>query len=588
MSLLRTSLFRTSFLTAAALTALSSALLAAPAQPRMALPGGMTPLASVSQPLGVTAPSAAVPLAISLPLRNQAQMQQLLQDLYNPSSSRYGQFLTPAEFAAQFGPTQADYNAVIAFAQSQGLTVTHTHPERTLLDVSGPASAIQSAFGVTLRQYVSPAGAVFHAPDSAPSVPASLAGRISAVCGLDTSVKRSTNLQQRQSVSISNAASVPPGSGPFGGVVPTDIRTAYNLTSTGLTGAGQTLAVFELDTYTPKDVLRYERNFFLPTVPLQNVLVDSTDPNFPLYPGGGTAEVVLDIDLQIALAPKAAKVMVYIAPNTDQGVVDSYQQIATDDQAKSISSSWATFEDEVSGTSLFGEAVAFQQMALQGQSIFTSAGDTGGVDRNTGNLSAGDPSGQPFVCSVGGTTLSVQSPGKNEDYLSETTWNDGPASAGGGGVSIFWPVPFYQKNAAGLTAKAFPKSGVSATMRNVPDISLNADPATGYLIYVTDPSAGAGYFQYGGTSCSAPLWAGFAALVNQSRANASKGTIGFINPALYSFGPGGANAARYSLDFHDIADGSNNNPFLAVPGYDDATGLGTFNGANLISDLTGF
>ncbi len=583
MSLFRTSL-RTSLLTAAALSALSSALLAAPAPTRTALPGGVTPLVSVSQPLGATPPTAKVPLAISLPLRNQAQMQQLIQDLYNPSSSRYGQFLTPAQFAAQFGPTQADYNAVIAYAQSQGLTVTRTHPERTLLDVSGSASAAQAAFAVTLRQYAAPDGTVFHAPDSAPSIPASLAGRISAVCGLDTSAKRTTNLQQRQPA----AASVPPGTGLGGSVVPTDIRTAYNLTSTGLTGAGQTLAVFELDTYTPKDVLRYERNFFLPVVPLQNVLVDSTDPNFPLYPGGGTAEVVLDIDLQIALAPKAAKVMVYIAPNTDQGVVDNYQQIATDNQAKSISSSWATFEDRVSGTSLFGEAVAFEQMALQGQSIFTSAGDTGGLDTGTGQLSAGDPSGQPFVCSVGGTTLSVQSPGVNENYLSETTWNDALNSAGGGGVSIFWPVPFYQKNAATLTANAYPDSGVSATMRNVPDISLNADPNTGYLIYVTDPAAGAGYFQYGGTSCSAPLWAGFAALVNQSRANAGKGTIGFINPALYSFGPGGANASRYSLDFHDIADGSNNNPFLAVPGYDDATGLGSFDGANLIGDLTKF
>ncbi len=576
-----------SVLTATVLAALSSTLMAAPAQPRVALPGGFSPLAAVSEPLGTVSPTAKVSLAISLPLRNQNLMQQMLHDLYDPTSSSFGQYLTPAQYAAQFGPTTADYAAVAAFAKANGLTVTRTYPERTLLDVTGPAAAVQAAFGVSLRQFESPNGAIFQAAVTPPTIPAAMQGRISAVTGFDSATIRYPQLQRRDAGSMLDAPNAG-GTGPNGSFVPTDIRTAYNLTSTGLDGTGQTLAVFELDTYTSKDVLRYERNFNLPVVPLENVLVDPTDPDFPLYPGGGTGEVILDIDLQIALAPKAAKVLVYIAPNTDQGVVDCYQQIATDNRAKSISTSWATFEDQVSGTALFGESVAFQQMALQGQSIFTSAGDTGGVNRSTGNVVAGDPSGQPFVCSVGGTTLRVKSSGVNESYLSETTWNDGPSSAGGGGVSVYWPIPFYQKAAATLTAKAYPKSGVSATMRNVPDVSLNADPNTGYLIYVTDPSAGTGYYTYGGTSASAPLWAGFTALVNQSRAKVGKGTIGFPNPALYSFGPGGASAARYTSDFHDIADGSNNIPFIAEPGFDNATGLGTFNGANLIADLTAF
>lgn len=579
--------FKTTVLTATVLAAFSSALMAVPAQPRVALPGGFSPLAAISEPLGAVSPASKISLAISLPLRNQVLMQQMLQELYDPNSALFGQYLTSAQFAAQFGPTPADYAAVAAFAKAKGLTVTQTYPERTLLDVTGPASAVQAAFGVSLRQYESPNGEVFRAAVTQPTIPATMRGRISAVTGFDSAAIRYPQFQKRDT----STALVSPnagGTGLGGSFVPTDIRTAYNLTSTGLDGTGQTLAVFELDTYTPKDVLRYERNFFLPVVPLENVLVDPADPDFPLYPGGGTGEVILDIDMQIALAPKAAKVLVYIAPNTDQGVVDCYQQIATDNRAKSISTSWATFEDQVSGTALFGESVAFQQMALQGQSIFTSAGDTGGVNRRTGDVTAGDPSGQPFVCSVGGTTLRVKSSGVNENYLSETTWNDGPASAGGGGVSVFWPIPFYQKAAATLTANAYPNSGVSATMRNVPDVSLNADPNTGYLVYVTDPSAGAGYFIYGGTSASAPLWAGFTALANQSRAKVGKRPIGFPNPALYSFGPGGATASHYASDFHDIADGSNNIPFIAEPGFDNATGLGTFNGANLIADLTAF
>ncbi len=606
------SLLRTSVLTAAALVSLTSALLSAPAQAapqsaRIALPGGTPSLAAVSSLSGPTDSAAPISIDISLPLRSRPQLNQLLSDIYDPSSARYGQYLTPQQFAAQYGPTQADYNAVIAWARSQGLTVTGTHPEHTLLGVSGSAATVGAAFGVQLYDFESPSGRIFHAPLSAPTVPSGFSGRISGVIGLDNATERTPNLRRQEPVSVLAGGSTEQGSGPLGGLTPKDLRTVYNLNKTGLDGSGQTLALFELDSYTVKDVLRYERTFGLPIVPLENINVDTTDSSFPRVPGGGTSEVILDIDMQIAFAPRASKVLVYVGPNTGQGSLDTYQQIATENRAKQISTSWGLWEDneigaDANGTFIVSPSVnaedqIFLQMAVQGQTIYSAAGDNGGVDRYDASPTAyfaQDPAAQPLMCSVGGTTLTVAKPGVDETYKSETTWNAGSylAGAGGGGVSIFWGLPSYQKAAATLSHSVSPS--VSIYARNVPDVSLVSDPGTGVDVYVTDPATGPNYYTYGGTSDASPMWAGFTALVNQGRAQAGKGPIGFINLALYSFGPGGVNrytqaggavTDHYALDFHDIADGSNNIPYPAIKGYDLATGLGTFNGGNLLNDL---
>ncbi len=602
MILLRRSLRAAALLAGLASTALSGSAFAAPAA-RTALPGLAPSLVSVSSPAGPVAPNTTISFVLTLPLRNQPKITQLLSDLYDPASKSYGQYLTPQQFADQFGPTQADYSAVISWAKAQGLTVTGTHPERTLLDLSGSAAAVQQAFQVTLNYYESPSGRLYYSPSGTPSLPAGIALVTSGVVGLDNAAVRVPNITRPVSpASIlegGSAAAPPAGSGPGGTLIPSDIRTVYNLNGAGLDGAGQTLGLFELDSYSRTDALHYEKAVGLPSVPLENVFVDVTDPKFPLRPGAGTTEVMLDIDLQAALAPKAAKIIVYIGPNTGQGVLDTYQQIATENRAKQISTSWGLWEDNLlgydfntgqvylSGT-VNAENAIFTQMAIQGQTIFAAAGDNGGVDRNDQTpfaYFAQDPAAQPLMCSVGGTSLTVVKPGADETYKSETTWNfDGNYlnGAGGGGVSIFWPQFTFQSRAVQFATAA---SGVSKFARNVPDVSLNSDPNTGYLVYVTDPAAGAGFYQYGGTSAAAPLWAAFTALVNQQRAALGKGVIGFISPALYSYGPGGANASRYGADFHDIKDGSNNIPYPAIPGYDLATGLGTMNGGNLLADL---
>ena len=449
--------------------------------------------------------------------------------------------------------------------------MTGTHANRLLLDVAGPASAVETAFAVHLNRYQAADGREFRAPDAAPSVPRALAGRLTGVAGLsDAAVRHPHNvrLSAQPDLRPEMAGRPAAGTGPGGGLAPSDIKAAYNLSSVSLDGTGQTLALFELDGYAATDISAYESRFGLRSVPLQNVLVDGAAGTA----GMNADEVTLDIELQIALAPGASKILVYETGPTDANTLDAYSRIAEDDQAKQISTSWGLDEPESAPSTLQAENPIFQQMAAQGQTIYAASGDYGAYD--TGNrrdgLSVDDPASQPYVCGVGGTTLATS--GAGGAYASETTWNSRSIANGasGGGISTVWAIPTWQESA--ITSA----SGDSTAMRNVPDVSLNADPNTGYAIYIQ------GAWQvYGGTSCAAPLWAGFTALVNQQRAAAGLAPLGQAAPVLYPLLSG----ARYGADFHDIANGSTNLYYSAVTGYDDATGLGTLNGANLLTDL---
>jgi len=518
-------------------------------------------------------PSWTLPLALTLPLRHQAELADLLRGQADPADARYGQFLTPQQFADRFSPTQADYDRAAAYARSVGLTVVATHPNRTVLDVSAPAGQAERAFGLHLLVYQSGVdGRYFFAPDAEPRVPAALAAIVSGVVGLDNAAQWRPHSRLRPEPAFSpfldpSALPLQTGSGPGGGLVPTDIKKAYNLAGVTQTGSGQTLALFELDGYTASDITAYETQFGLPAVSLQNVLVDG----YSGAAGSGAGEVTLDIELQAALAPNTTKIVVYEGPNSGAGVVDTYNRIATDNVAKQISTSWGEAENSASASVRSSENTAFQQMASQGQSIFAAAGDSGAYDDGS-TLSVDDPASQPYMTGVGGTALTTT--GAGGAYSSEKTWNGGSVAngGGGGGISTIWPLPSYQSGVVSAASKG------SATMRNVPDVSLDADPNTGYAIYF-----GGKWVVYGGTSCAAPLWAAFTALVNQQRAANGLGTLGFANVPIYAAAKG-ANAAA---DFHDIADGSTNLYYPAVAGYDDATGLGTFNGANLLADLSG-
>lgn len=538
------------------------------------LPGHIPAAVTSAQSVSALSASQPVALALALPLHHQAELDDLLRGLYDPADPRYGQFLTSEQFAARYSPTPAEYARVTAYAKAMGLTVTGTHANRTVLDVSAPAGQIGKAFGLHLLQYRSLSdGRVFYAPDAEPQVPSSLGGLVSGIVGLSSASRWQPHLREKAFSAVSQAldpyaAGRQTGSGPGGGLSPSDIKTAYNLNSVSQTGAGQTLALFELDGYTASDIAAYETKYGLPAVPLQNVLVDG----YSGAAGSGAGEVTLDIELQAALAPGASKILVYEAPNSDAGVVDTYTKIAADNAAKQTSTSWGLAENSATASTRASENTAFQQMAAQGQSIYAAAGDSGAND-NGSTLSVDDPASQPYMTGVGGTAITTA--GAGGAYQSETTWNRGSTAngAGGGGISTIWPIPSYQSGIAGSAA-----SKGSTTKRNVPDVSLDADPNTGYSIYF-----GGSWTIYGGTSCAAPLWAAFTALVNQKRVAAGSSTLGFANTPLYAL----ATTGSYANDFHDIADGSTNLFYPAVTGYDDATGLGTFNGANLLADLGG-
>lgn len=509
--------------------------------------------------------SAPVSVTFILPLRNQEVLEDLLTRLYDPTDKLYGKYLTPEEFNERFSPTEEDYNKVIAYAESQGLEITGTHSNRTLLKASAQTHVMEKTFSLTLDQYQTPSGRQFHAPNNNPQVPTSIASVISGIVGLDNhAVWRSFHIQreitEEQRLAL-NTHAFP--SGPNGGFSPSDIIAAYNLASVRSKGLGQKVALFQLGKYNSSDIDAYSKQFGLPPAKLTNISVSGGAS------GGADGEVTLDIELVHALAPES-EIYVYEGPNTNQGVLDTYNRIATDNIAKTVSTSWGLGEDLNGQTQqLQAENAIFQQMAAHGQTIFAASGDDGAFDDYNVNGSKShvvdDPASQPYVVGVGGTKLSVNQ--QNGSYVSEVVWNEGLGSASGGGVSSVWPIPAWQSNV---------NTTYSKTNRNVPDVSLNADPGTGYAIYFKGQ-----WTVFGGTSCAAPLWAGFAACVNQGLALNNKPSLGFVNPTLYAIGV----SAAYATNFLDIATGDNLF-YHAGPGYDNATGWGSFNGANLYATLT--
>lgn len=517
------------------------------------LPASVTEGAKRFEPANKT-----LSLAIRLPMQNASQLDELLDHLYTPGDPLYGKYLTPQEFTSRFGATRRSFDHVVKYFRNLGCAIGAKHLNRLLLDVKCPQSAVEREFRITVSHWLTPDNEEVQTIDTEPTVPSAMP--IEAINGL-SSIPRHMRLMKLNS----DTGAVPAtGSGPKGGLSPSDIKTAYNLNSISENGAGQTLGLFELDGYQATDISAYASNFSIsPVVSLQNVLIDGASGNA----GSGAAEVTLDIELMMAVAPGASKIIVYEGPNSDTGLIDVYQRIANDNAAKQISTSWGAPEGNTSSATLNSENQIFKQMASQGQSLYAAAGDSGADDNGT-SLSVDDPASQPYATAAGGTTITTNT---DHTYSKETTWwNASTKQGGGGGISAVWPIPSWQVSAVSSI------SGGSTTQRNVPDVALDADPSTGYAIYV-----GGAWNVYGGTSCAAPLWAAYTSLVNQRRATGGLFPLGYANPAIYQVAQG----SNYATDFHDIADGSTNGHYVAVTGYDLATGWGSLDGANLLTDL---
>ncbi|MGA9777732.1 MAG: S53 family peptidase [Verrucomicrobiia bacterium] len=509
-------------------------------------------------------------LAIGLPLRNQTALGEFLVQLYDPHSTNFHKFLAPQEFAARFGPTKQDYQAVIKFATANGFTVNGLHRNRVVLDVEGSVSNVERAFQITLRTYQHPTEARnFFAPDTEPSVPTNLS--VVTIEGLsDYSPPRP--LARKVAASKVRPLSLN-GSGPNGEYAGSDFRNAY-APGTTLNGAGQSVGLLEFSSYYQVDITNYERIIRLTRyVPLTNVVILISRHDH----GPGTAnngEVALDIEQAIAMAPGLSNVIVYEIDSNPSTILS---RMADDDLAMQMSSSWTW--GGAPSTTIDG---IFQQMATQGQSFFQASGDS---DAYTGNemIDSASQTNAPVdstnLTCVGGTTLTMNDSGAS--WSSETVWNynnvSGFANTGsGGGISTYYTIPYWQTNVS------MAANSRSTTFRNIPDVALTADDV--FACYNNGVTNGADYFL--GTSCAAPLWAGFCALVNQQSVAVTGTNVGFLNPALYAI----ANSTNYNACFHDITTGNNigtGTPglFYAVTGYDLCTGLGTPAGTNLINAL---
>jgi hypothetical protein len=502
------------------------------------------------QPLGRLQAVQRLNLAIGLPLRNRQTLANLLEAVCDPASPRFRQYLTPEQFASNFGPSEQDYEAVAAFMSANGLTVTARHPNRLLLDVSGTVADIEKTLHVSLKQYPHPAEArTFYAPDTEPVL--DLAVPVLHISGLD-------NYRLPRPAVIRRAARPPGpnpnlGSGPIGSYMGKDFRAAY-VPGVSLTGLGQAVGLVEFDGFYANDITSYETRAGLPKVPLQTVLLD----NFDGAPGDNNNEVALDIEMAISMAPGLSEVILYEAGSLGNGD-DILNRMATDNLAKQLSSSW-TFTTDATTVQIF------KQLAAQGQSFLNASGDS---DAYTGPIDA--PADSPFITIVGGTTLTAGGPGGG--WVSETVWNWGGGQGSGGGISTFYSLPVWQ---AGLSMVA---NQGALHQRNIPDVAMVADN----VFEIDDNGRGE---TVGGTSCATPLWASFIALVNQQATASGKPTVGFLNPALYAIGQG----AGYTSAFHDITTGNNfpnagATQFVAVAGYDLCTGWGTPAGSNLINAL---
>lgn len=533
------------------------------------LPGHLPALVPHLAANGRLAAATQLNLAIGLPLHDSAGLDNFLAQVYDPASPLFHHFLTPAEFTARFGPTGEDYDAVKNFARTNGFVVTATYGNRLLLDVRGPASAVERAFHVTLKTYRHPTEARdFFAPDTEPAVDNTLP--IADVSGL-ANYSRPHPMSHRSTFAITTKY----GSAPNGfSYLGSDFRDAY-VPGTSLDGTGQSVGLLEFEGYYTNDIVAYATltGGGRTNIPVQPVYIDgfsgTPNPSDTL----GIGEVSLDIEMAMSMAPGLSQIVVFEGNPSSFIPNDVLNVMAASNTVKNLSSSWGWS----GGPSITTDNI-FKTMAAQGQSYFNASGDSdaftpGFVDNPN---QQGGPSSNPYITQVGGTTLSTTGPGGA--YTSETAWNwgftGGKYVGTSGGVSSFYPVPAWQ-----LGVNSFLTNGGLSTWRNIPDVALTADGV--YVIYNNNTTA-----NFGGTSCAAPLWAGFMALVNQQAAISGKPPVGFINPAVYEI----ANESIYSAAFHDVTTGNNTwpsstNAYYAVPGYDLCTGIGTPAGTNLINAL---
>ena len=491
-------------------------------------------------------------LNIVLPVRDQAGLDRFVAEVYDPASANYRHFLTPQEFTARFGPTQADYNAVLQFAQMNGLTVTGGSRDGMDVQVRGSVAAVEAAFHVRMQTYKHPKeDRNFFSPDQEPTT--DLAFNLWHVSGLDNYsmphplVVSKAAYAAAMGIDVNKVVShATTGSGPSASFLGSDMRAAY-YGSGSLTGAGQNLGLLEYLGTNLQDLQTYYSNVGQ-TYPGNIITLLSTDGTSTscTYPNCDDTEQNLDMTQALGMAPGLSSLTMYVG-STDTAIISA--MTTHNPLPTTIGCSWGWTPADPSTLNPY-----FQKMAAQGQSFFTASGDNSTWTK-TGKSEAW-PGDNAYVITVGGTDLVTS--GAAGPWASETAWVDS-----GGGISPdSIAIPSWQQIAGVINSS----NRGSTTLRNGPDVSANSN----FTFYTCADQTSCLANTYGGTSFAAPMWAGYLALVNQQLAANSQGPAGFINPTIYQQNVG----SGYAADFHDITSGTSGS-YSAVTGYDLVTGWGS-------------
>jgi hypothetical protein len=524
-------------------------------------------LGGSSAPAQAASRTAVVHATVAMAPRSASALAAYAAAVATPGSPLYRHYLTVAQFARRFGASASAIAKVKAALAARGVTVGALTANRLALEVTIAAGSRQpSSAPLTLYR-----GSDASAP---PLVGAGVDRLVQAVIGSDapapsasatvgpalifdpaTPGRARVVLRARAAGTAGPkpCASAQAAAASTGAHTADEIASAYGLSgyyAAGDEGRGVTIAVYELEPFNASDVAAYQACYGTKA----NVTTVAVDGGAGT--GAGSGEAAMDVEDLIGLAPQAS-IEVYEGPATGSGAYDTYSRIIGDDTAQVISTSWGLCEALKGSVPVSAENTLFEEAAVQGQSVLAASGDEGSDDCGDGSQSVDDPASQPWVTAVGGTSLQPSG---------DAVWNDS-LGAGGGGVSTLWGRPAYQ-NAVALPQSAVSCGSSGVACREVPDISADGDPLSGYAAFYEGSWRAAG-----GTSVAAPTVAAFAALADAS-ATCAGHPIGFLNPGLY-----GAAAADYAADFNDVTSGSNAFDsvigFPAGPGYDMASGLGT-------------
>lgn len=563
-----------------------------PQAPSVTLAGSVLPSVQRSARLGRARPTASV--RVSLILR--PSHPGLLARLAARSSGRAG--LSQGLIDALFRPAASVRAAVAGYMRSRGFAPAGAG--FLSMAFTGSAAQANAAFGVSLANYRLRSGITYRAPSGSVHLPASLAGDVISVDGLSTlPLERPAGLkhsrqQPHLSVSDCGAADTAQGSN-AGSLQPQDLAapSAYDsqpLLTAGEDGTNENVALVEFSNYVNSDQQTYQTCYSI-NVPVQRVSVNGGNT----HTGGGD-EVALDQEVLAGEAPGLHRIVTYVAPGsgTTAGILDSMIARRKREKLTIISDSWGSCEAAELPSSQAATDKELQIVAVAGVSFFAASGDDGSADCERlgfGGLLVDDPADQPYATGVGGTKLN---PG-----VSETVWGGGTPQegGGGGGVSEWFTMPSWQQRlgAAGGVLRSGLSSkkkcgGKTRWCREVPDVALNADPNTGYVVHCTAGSCSStngGWNIIGGTSAAAPLMAAFTADANEaSLASVGGRRMGFANPFLYH---------EFTADpamFHDIKNGTNNinggSLYRAQVGYDMASGLGSVDAGQMANDLLNY